>query len=286
MRYDYWVVRYVPDSVRGEYVNIGVVAGAGTDWAFHRVSSLQRASRLGGSATVTNAFLTRIEAAISTNLDEVESLIHLPRDRMTRGFIEDLRVRLNNIVQISPPRPVRAPSAEDAADIAFDLMVVDHGPVARPRSRTLIARRLQDAFADDPDIMRHVAHARQARVEDQRIDYDVAVTENVTLQMTQAWSFDLRNLRRLETNIQAWNYLMSRVRKEGGQLVRPRTPHNSAMLIPKDVHINVLYKTPSSIEGERLFENAQRGWHDLDIQALEETQAETVVQEARELINA
>lgn len=286
MRHDYWVVRYVPDPVRGEFVNIGVVAGAGDDFAFRRVSSLQRASRLGGSATVTHAFLNRISESISTTLDEMQAFMELPSDRMSRGFIEDLRIRMHNIVQISPPRPVRAQSAEDAADIAFDLMVVDQGPVTVHRSRTLVARRLHEAFAHDPEVMRYVAQARHARVEGQRIDYDVAVTDDVTLQMTQAWSFDLQNLKRLETNIQAWNYLMSLVRKEGGQLVRPRAPERSTLRIPDDVDINVLYRPPVSREGQRLFKTAQRGWRGLRIQALEETQAEKVVQEARELVSA
>jgi hypothetical protein len=288
VRYDYWVVRFVPDPVRGEFVNIAVVAGAGSDWAYRRVSNLQRASRLGGSATVTHAFLARISQAIVEKLDEVEALLEVPSDRMTRGFIEDLRVRMNNVVQISPPRPVRAMSAADAADIAFELMVVDDGPVTRHRSRTLVAHRLQEAFAHDPELARHVAHARQARVEGQRIDYDVALADDVTLQLTQAWSFDLhpRNLKRLETNIQAWNYLMGLVRKEGGELIRPRTPQQSALQIPNSVDLNVLYRPPASNEGERLFDNARRGWKSLGIRAVEETETERVLQEARQLVDA
>lgn len=288
MRYEYWVVRYVPDAIRGEFVNIGVVAGAGDDWAYRRTTSLQRASRLGGSATVTHAFLSRISEAISVRLDHIETLLQRPVERMSRVFMEDLRVRMNNVVQISPPRPVRASSALDAADLAFDLMVVDDGPVTRHRSRTLIAHRLQEAFAHDPELARHVAHARQARVEGQRIDYDVAVADDVTLQMTQAWSFDLqdRNLRRLETNIQAWSYLMGLVRQEGGALVRPRNPEQGGIRIPTDVEMNVLFRAPESSEGERLFDNARRGWRALGIRVIEEEQTERVLEEARQLVDA
>lgn len=286
MRYDYWVVRYVPDVVRGEYVNLAVIAGHGSDWAVRRVSNLQRASRLGGSATVTHAFLDRIEASISLELDAVEALIELPREQASRGFVEDLRIRMNNTVQISAPRPIRAQTADDAADIAFELMVVDHGPVVRHRSRTLVARRLQRAFEEAPDLSNHVARARQARVDGQRIDYDVAVTDGVTVQMSQAWAFDLKDLSRLETNIQAWNYLMGLVRQHGGELVRSRSPEVSRVRIPRDVSANAIYRTPTSNEGKRQLKIALGGWANLGIRAVQEDDAETVVEQARTLILA
>lgn len=45
--YQYWLIRYVPNAVRGEFVNIGVLVGMdGKDWALRTVDSFTRASLL------------------------------------------------------------------------------------------------------------------------------------------------------------------------------------------------------------------------------------------------
>lgn len=284
MRFDYWVIRYVPDPVRGEFVNLGVIAGAGSQWQFRKVSSLQRASRLGGSATATRSFLTRIGDSIDSELHDVAALIDLPGEHTSAGFLEDLRTRMNGIVQLSAPRPIRAQTVDDAADIAFDLMVVDNGPVTRHRSRTQVAQHVLEAFTHDPQVSRHLARARQARVDNQRVDYDVAVTGDVTVQVNRAWSFTMRDTSRLETNIQAWSYMMGRLRAEGGELVRPRNSKSPTVEIPADVQANVIYRAPITEEGKRVMTTALRNWDRLEIQAVQEGETSRLVREARELI--
>lgn len=287
MRFMYWVVRYVPNPVREEFVNVAVIAGSGNDWAMRRVSNLQRASRLGGTATVTTGFLERMSQAINGHLAEVEALFDAPAEQLTHGLLMDFETRMNGVIQLRAPRPIRADSADDAADLAFDLMVVDDGPAIRHRSRTLIARQAREAFAQDTYLAPHlVARSRQARVEDQRVDYDVAVANDAAVQLTQAWSFDLKNLSRLETNIQAWNYLINRIRKHGGELIRPRDRQAHPIEIPSNIDINVLYREPHSPEGRRQLGIALRGWDDLDIQAVPEGSVATLITEARHLVTA
>jgi len=112
----------VPDPVRGEFVNIGVIAGGGADWSFRRVSNLGRAAQLGGSATTANPFLQRIAASIEAR---VPGELGAP---FGKGDVEDLRVRMNNLVQLSEARPVLAVTSEEAVNLAFELMVVDSPP--------------------------------------------------------------------------------------------------------------------------------------------------------------
>lgn len=287
MRFTYWVVRYVPSPVREEFVNVAVIAGHGNDWAMRRVSNVQRASRLGGTATVTTAFLERMTQAISGHLTEVEALFNAPSEQISEGFLGDLETRMNGVIQLSPPRPIRAESADEAADLAFDLMVVDDGPAIRHRSRTLVARSAREAFSRDSYLASHlVSRSRQARVEEQRVDYDVAIANDAAVQLTQAWSFDLKNFTRLETNIQAWNYLIDRLRKRGGELIGPRDRRTSPIEIPADIDVNVLYRAPSTAEGQRQLSIALRGWEDLQIQAVPERDVTTLVAEARQLVAA
>lgn len=288
MRYQYWVIRYVPDPIRGERVNLGVIAGAGPDWALRRVANLQRASRLGGSATITSQFLLRIEAVIEQQLTSVETLMHQDGpERLSKGFVEDLRARMNNIVQLSSPRSVLADSADDAADLAFDLMVVDAGHEVRHRSRTLVVRRLQEAFEMAPDVLSHVSRYQQASVGQESASIDIAVTNTVARQLSQGWSFDVRNLQRVETQIHAWNYMMGRLRDEGGVLrAKSGRRRPNVLTIPRDVNINVLFRPPTSEEGNRQLNMAKEGWGRLGIDVVDEANAESVVDEAKKLIQA
>lgn len=131
MTFRYWVVRYVPDPVREEFVNVGVIAGDGDDWAFRPVKNLQRASRIGGSATETRHFLHRIQSAVDAQRESATALINDPRERMGEGLLRDLQTRLNGIVQLSAPRVIRAETAAAAADFAYGLMVVDPDATAQ-----------------------------------------------------------------------------------------------------------------------------------------------------------
>jgi hypothetical protein len=285
MRHDYWVIRYVPDPIRGEFVNIGVIAGRGEDWSFRRVSNLRRAARLGGSPTHTDAFLKRIEDSIESRLDAVAARITADRPSLFgKGDVEDLRVRMNNLVQLSDARPVLANSASEAVDMAFELMVVDSEGDVQHRSRTRVVRRLRAAFDVRPELMRHVARSHVAAVGQQETGIDFAVTDGIVHQMSQVWAFDVKDTRNLQTQIQAWNYLLGLLRADGGQLM-PRSGRNG-LIIPSDVDVNAVFAAPVTSEGEAQFAVAEEGWRRLGVEVVPASESERVIDEAERLLAA
>lgn len=285
MRYDYWVVRYVPDPVRGEFVNIGVIAGRDEDWSMRRVSNLRRASRIGGSAVVTDPFLHRIETSIQRQLNEVESLMpSATLAKFGKGRLEDLRHRMNNIVQISEARPVLATSSEEAADLAFELMVVDIDHEVKHRSRTRTVHKLRDAFNLRPELVKHVALHQIASVGAQEAAMDFAVQDRAVRQMSQVWAFDVRDTRNLQTQIRAWNYLVALLREDGGFL--RSKGGRLGVGIPADVDINAVYTPPSNEQGEAQLLIALEGWRRLGVDAIPSSESEAVVDEAERLITS
>lgn len=285
MRYEYWVVRFVPDPIRGEFVNVGVVAGQGDDWHIRRVSNLSRASRLGGSATASKPFLSRIERMIEVELDQMESLLGGSAELLERGFMEDLRARMNNSVQLSSPRPVLASSAVEAVDLAFDLMVVDVHHEVRHRARTLAVRRLSDAFREDPQLREHVRTRQLVAVGPETTRIDFAVEDGEVRQLSQAWAFD-GEPSRLQTNVRAWNYMMGLVRRRGAGLrVSEGRDSTSIIEIPRDVEINAVYAAPQKNDGFSQLELAMSGWTDLGVRPVPSESAEMIVSEARDLIS-
>jgi hypothetical protein len=275
----------VPDPIRGEFINIGIIAGKGEDWSFRRVGSLSRASRLGGAASQTDSFLKRIENAIALRLNVVETLI--PSASTTsfgRGEIEDLRVRMNNLVQLSDSRPVLADTAHEAADLAYKLMIVDSDTDVQHRSRIRVVHRLRDAFELRPELVDHVARFHVAAVGPQEAGIDFAVRDGVVHQLSQVWAFDVKDTRHLQTQIRAWNYLVGLLRVDGGTLTK--RGHRDGVEIPRRVDINAVFTAPTTADGERQFEIARDGWGRLGVEAIASSDSESIVDDAARLLTA
>lgn len=285
MRYDFWVIRYVPDPVRDERVNVGVIAGAGDDWVVRRVRNARRASRLGGSATASENFFAAVQQRIETELEPIALMTRPNHEQMSRALVNDWHVRMNNLIQLSDARPVLAESAAEAADLAFDLMVVDDHHEIRHRSRTQVLSRLKGAFAQDEGLREHLRSGLAARVGEQSTKIDLAVTDQEVVQLSHAWAFDLQDLDSLETNIHAWNYMMGLLRTDGGLLTPRRQTKSADMSIAKDVPIRVVYREPKTGDGSKKLRNALDGWRQLGVDAVEEREAGRVVDQARELIS-
>ncbi|WBQ05303.1 DUF3037 domain-containing protein [Kribbella sp. CA-293567] len=286
MRYDYWVVRYVPDVVRGEFVNIGVIAGHDDEWSYRRVSNLRRAARLGGSPSYSDAFSQKIERVIEARLEAVDAFFP---DGSTpafgRGDIEDLRVRMNNLVQLSDPRPVLARSADEAVKLAFELMVVESEADVNHRTRTRVVHRLRDAFALRPELGRHVSRSQLAAVGAQETSIDFAVEDGIVRQMSQVWAFDVKDTRNLQTQIQAWNYLLALLREDGGRLT-PRNHNSNGVQIPSGVEINAVYADPVTAAGEAQFAIAREGWRRLGVDVVPSSESESIIDEAERLLRS
>lgn len=284
MRYDYWVVRFVPDAVRGEFVNIAVIAGNGGEWAMRRTMDLRRASRLGGSATLATPTLRRIESAIEGELQRVSHTLPIGRPApFGRGDLEDFRIRMNNLVQISEPRPVMAATVDEAADLAFELMIVDKGHESRPRSRTRVVRELADAFELSLDLVDRVTRTQRVLVGKQGAKFDFALhasNEPVISQLNHVWGFDLKSLENLQRNIQAWNFVIQLIREFGGEAREARRLSE----IPGTVQINAIYTQPLSGEAQDELSVALDGWNQLGINAVPADSYEQIVERAEQLV--
>ena len=84
MRYVYSVIRFVPDSARGEFINIGVIAGSDLtgEWDARTVGNLKRARYLDDAAILgsvvaaverVSAFIDRASTAGEPLLDEADA---------------------------------------------------------------------------------------------------------------------------------------------------------------------------------------------------------------------
>lgn len=287
--YSYWLLRYVPDAIRGEMVNVGVLVGRdGGDWSLRRVRSYRRANRLGGDASRIDPWLTSLEREIHSLMSpELGMFRRESSEPLSSARIHRMQLRLNNSIQIGEPSAVRGESASDTAEFLFDFLVSEFAVPQRSTTRRKLVGQLRDQYEQiaQLDIGSTLRARPQARVGRQRGRFDFAVVNEEVNQLSQVWSFDLADTDRLEQEIHAWSYLVTRLRDEGGQLAG--TQRRETQLLPfeiaSDVAISAVVQAPTeqrTSERMNVFLAAQEAWQDLAIEVVSSADMGRVAREA------
>lgn len=124
VRYIYSTVQFVPNFARGEFVNVGVVAGSDEtgEWDARRIHNIGRAAAFGGRGS--EQLITGIFEWV-----DLDALPHL-RARRNKGhgerWLSGQAARCGwSYAQVTSPIPMVANSLQDALDKAFDIKVAD-----------------------------------------------------------------------------------------------------------------------------------------------------------------
>ena len=261
MAYKFSLIRFVPDPARGEFVNIGAIAGdeASDDWAIRWIQNYKRANALDPGG------LFRAAKAFSGELDERFADL----DRPTLGteppsvaWLSQLAAEMNNLVQFTPPAPVVADSAEAALDRVFDRLVVDPARVTyrfqKKQRAQAAARRAYDAH-DVPS---------EARKEHVRVvsgafsfEFDFAVHNGRAVQLVQCWSFQLPDQEALTDQVKSWAWVAAHIRKSGGRFLT-----DGGVEVPSDLDLAAIYIPPLGTDAIA-FSEAQGVFQELEISA-------------------
>jgi hypothetical protein len=101
--------------------------------------------------------------------------------------------------------------------------------------------------------------------------------------MSQVCAFDVKNTRHLQTQIQAWNYLLGLLRDDGERLT-PKSGRDGVS-IPRNVDINAVFTAPVTADGEGQFEIATDGWRRLGVEMVSSSDSESTIEEAERLLS-
>lgn len=285
--YNTWILRYVPDPVRGEFVNIGVIAGLGEDWAVERVHNFRHAARLGGQPKLLQPWLRRFEQLASpTNvyMDYLDSGVAGEPERWTDGLVRDLSARMNNALRIDAVPPTMAVDAKSAAALMFSLVVLDTPSEERMRRKTRMIKSFRHALLQNWGGDRTLPLLAKPKVSlgRQRQRFDLGLHNSKVLQLTQAVSFKRSSLDQIRQEVNAWNYQVLRIRDNGGEVAAKEHSWN----VPNDVAITVVHDEPPSSESRDIFLDAAEGWKNLEVDFVSDTHVEEAADKALELIPA
>ncbi|MGI9001258.1 MAG: DUF3037 domain-containing protein [Pseudonocardia sp.] len=284
MKYYYSVVQYVPDSFRGEFVNVAVIVGNADscEWRVRRVGNVSRARGLGASTSLATVwrYLDDIENLIVDLTDDIsEANPEIPQ--LDRTWMETEHRRLRNLVQLSEPTVVIAEDVEEATQKIFDTFIVDPDRQKR-NTRSRAISTLRDAYLSNLD--RQLVHERvQGQIGHQRVDIDFAVSNGALAQLAHAWSFRVQNTQLVVEKIKAWSWTLRDVRDGGGEI--HVSGREEPYRLTSDVPVEVVYDKPETDQGKRALDESLEVFDRLQVTALTTDHVERVAQNALESLS-
>lgn len=282
MAFQFSLIRFVPDPARGEFVNIGAIAGddESGDWELRSIQNHRRAKALDprGTWPAALSFLGDLDeriAAIDELVPDVEPL--------TLGGLRLAAAEMRNIVQITAPAPVVADSAESALDLVFEHLVFDS-----TRSQFRFAKKhralgaISAAFRQH-DVPREAIEQRaRVRSGDFAGGFDFAVRNGAVIELVQAWSFQLPNQHDLAEQVKAWSWVVHELRDSGGTLAAGE----SELTIERDVEIFAVAIPPLPEVDAPAYAEARAAFAENGVTELVPDEADEVGRRAAELLGA
>ncbi|QOD92988.1 DUF3037 domain-containing protein [Chryseoglobus sp. 28M-23] len=246
----YWVIRYVPDVARGEFHNVGVVCGSSNgDWA----------------AAFDWQYLHKktprdvLEWAEWFNDQVRQGEALMPDHEFTRGWVEGIRQRQANSVQVGPPLPVVSDNARDAAATLYR-QIVQHKFARRTHRTTRRQLRSEVRSLLSYTLMEgeHYFERPEVRLGQMHGDFDFVQVNEALPVIRNVWAFDVAGLDDLERGIQAWNYGITRLRDDGAVL---RTK-DRALELPSNSVVTAIIDPPlhDSRRRTEIFEATLEAW--------------------------
>lgn len=281
MSYRFSLIRFVPDPTRGEFVNIGAVAGDDTaqDWSLRLISNIRRARALDtrGVLSAALAFVGRLDERIQ--IDDQLRLVdsEAPREDILTRLAEESQ----NIVQFTPPAPVQASASEEALDLVFEHFIVDPEGARfrfekkhRAQKSTREAYRAHEAPAE---AIKERAQIASGAYED---TFDFAVHNGRAVQLVQCWSFQLPDKKQLAEQVKSWSWVVHELRRQGGAL----TTDGEKISVPEDTRIAAVCIPPVESEKTRAYDEAIAAFEENEVEPLIPEEADRLGAEAARLL--
>ena len=258
MRHVYSLIRFVPDPARGEFINIGAVAGSeeSSDWAVRQISNFVRARALDESSALNGvwAFVDRLGKEIDEYQLGLDQLFG-PQQDLSEDWLAMLHRDHRNVVQLTYPIPMVAESAEDALDRVFDLMIVDPSQRRyRFRKKNEAIAALRRAYrAHEIDRESEICEGVTLSTSDYQVRFDFAITNGKALQLAHAWSFQVPNQDSLAEHVKSWGWTVQDTQARGGNIT---TRDGVRFKVPHDIDIEAVYIQPEANQEVRALTEA------------------------------
>jgi len=269
MSYRYSLLRFVPDPGRGEFVNIGAIAGDddAQDWALRLLSNYRRARSIDDDREALPIAI-RFAASLESHIDALEQLPSIrPVEPISVGLLQKLAREMANVVQISEPAPVVASSAEAALDLVFEEQLLD--PALRRfrfEKKHRAVRLVRQTYGACGVPTESVAESVQVFAGEYGDQFDFGVHNSHVVQLVRCWSFQLPDQAQLAEELKAWAWTANALQHHGGVLARANGPE---IPIAANIQIASVYIAPAPGKAASAFDQARAAFDELRIAAVD-----------------
>lgn len=269
MRFVYSVARFVPDPTRGEFINLGLIAGSDDtgEWALRTVSNLRRARSMDDNKILPAVMseVTRVGGLLDLVTEARQSpqrIDDLPP--VSEAWLAQLARDSANILQFSSPTPVVAESPEEVFEQLWDLFVVEPAVKERGiRTKHYALGKVREAFRKFDITASHVQAWPVLCTSHAQSSIDFAVHNGRVRRLTQCWSFEVSDKEELLDSIRAWAWTIRELRRNDGEV---RGSDNVCLPVARDVPVDVVYVPPREHDRSAL-DDALATFHDDEVRA-------------------
>jgi hypothetical protein len=285
MGYYYSLLRFVPDPARGEFINLGILAGDddAADWDLRLIQNFRRARAIDneGALEIAMAFIPSLQdhiAALDPTTTEMTAA-----EPLTTEYLSHLSEEMQNVVQLTAPTPIAASSADEALEVLYSELVVD------ATSQRLRFTDKKPAQASTRRAYKKYEIPKQSVREHAPVvagpysgTFDFAVANGSVVQLVQCWSFQLPNQTELAEQVKAWAWVVHELRGHGATVTLADREADAE----QDVDVATVVVPPEDGQETRAYEEAQAAFEEIRVEQLTPDQADELGARAAERLQA
>lgn len=288
MKHIYSLIRFVPDPARGEFINVGAIAGSeeSSEWGIRKIGNAKRARAIGQSDTPTALqavwyFVDCIGEIIDNHQDSLEALF--PSDiEPSEDWLEALHSDYRNIVQLSPPTPIVAANVDDALDRIFQHVILDpERQQRRGRWKNEVLAATRRAYRRHSIGTSELCERVLLSSELHEDRFDFVVMNGKALQLVRSWSFRDMEAQRLSSQIKSWGWTVRSTRDSGGTI---EIRGSRSLVVNSDVNIEVVCIPPDPDQDRSIYEEGKSVFKALGVQSVTLDKVDKVAARARQLL--
>ena len=282
MRCAYSVLRFVPDPVRGEFVNVGVLVGsdATRQSSVKLVRTRQRASHLADSDVVKDFW---------SYLLDLRSEVDSTRNRdwaFSESWLHDLWEASGNLLQLSEPAPIAAGDVQTAAARLAEQFLADRrvlrrasGVPTRSTARAQVRKAYKEMGLEPSHHFLERSHIRGGTHE---AVFDFVVRHESAVQLTQTWNFRVREPIEEIEKVKAWAWTVRDIRANGGR----GSVEGAEFDVPRDVDVRAAVVEPESGTEREVLSEAEHAFTQIDVKPVPFNKANRIAEYAADRLAA
>ncbi|MDQ3631718.1 MAG: hypothetical protein M3417_10715, partial [Actinomycetota bacterium] len=218
---------------------------------------------------------------LGRRIDAIEQLPGSGLEPLSLDSLNQLASEMQNLVQLTPPAPVVAESAEAALDLVFDQLVVDTtGQRHRFKKKHPAQRSTREAYRAHGIPSAAIEQSAKISSGAYGDTFDFAVHNGHAVQLVQCWSFQLPNQDDLAERVKAWSWVVHELRQRGG---RVRTDRGE-LEVPSQTEIAAVSIPPIDGAEAPAYAEAREAFRENGVREVSLEQADSVGATAADLL--